>query len=458
MAYKKFSLLVIIRTLLAIMTLAALSVVFGLEGYQATMLVLALLLGIQLFELTHFITKTNQELVRFFSAVRHADFSQRFEFKGVGSGFDELGKMFSDVLNRIQRERSVHEEKLQHMNAIVEHVPVPLLSIYSDNKVSLWNNSARQLFGKHSITKTEDLLNLDAQFLESIQSLQLGEKRLVSLTLDQMEHRLLVSCSEFMSTKHRETLYSLQDVQSEIASTQIQAWQELVSVLTHEIMNSITPVASLAKTTVDLVEDVRGKSQAAQNTEKDVPSDINEDLNDIHEAVQTVARRSENLTHFVNSYRQLTKLPTPNKKALTIATLFSHVTQVATQDWYSKGIKLTTNISPSSLDVYADSHMLEQVLINLLKNAEQAVAEQASKEVSLSAFLNPRGHAVIEVSDNGTGIEPDIVGQIFVPFFTTKKEGSGVGLALTRQIMLAHNGKVSHHANHEGGATFRLIF
>ncbi|WP_448548067.1 sensor histidine kinase [Thalassotalea fusca] len=455
MAYKKFSLLVIIRTLLAIMTLAALSVIIGFEGYQATMLVLALLLVLQLFELTHFITKTNQELVRFFSAVRHADFSQRFEFKGVGSGFEELGQMFSDVLKRIQHERNINEEKLQHMSAIVEHVPVPLISIYSDNKVSLWNNSARQLFGRHSVTKTDDLVSLDAHFLEAIQSLQLGEKRLVSLTLDQMEHRLLVSCSEFMSTTHRETLYSLQDVQSEIASTQIQAWQELVSVLTHEIMNSITPVASLAKTTVDLVEDVQDKTQDANNQ---ACTDIREDLHDIHEAVQTVARRSENLTHFVNSYRQLTKLPTPNRKPLTITSLFSHVTQVFTQEWHSKGIRLTTHISPSSLDVYADHHMLEQVLINLLRNAEQAVTDQATKQVSLSAFLNPRGHVVIEVTDNGTGIASDIVDQIFVPFFTTKKDGSGVGLALTRQIMLAHNGKVSHHTNTEGGATFRLIF
>jgi len=466
MDFKRFSLLIGARTMLAMLTLILLSQAIIRDGYHATILLLSIVLIIQFFELVRFISKTNAELVRFFDAVRHADFSQRFELKSMGTGFEDLGSTFSDILQRIQQVRSNQEAELRQIKAIIEHVPVPLLSINQDGKITLWNNSVRRLFGSNAVSHIDDMAQFGETFPNKLQGILAGEKTLINITIDDMEHKLIISATEVITANHRETLLSMQDIQSELAIAQLQAWQDLVSVLTHEIMNSITPVASLAKTAVDLVEDVQEKAKSLptitaeinESVSTEVYEEITEELEDILGAVKTVARRSDGLMQFVSSYRRLTRLPSPNKKVIQVATLFTHVETLTKLDWQEKGIKLSCSITPQALDIFVDADMVEQILINLLQNAAQALSHIPSAKVRLSAFLNIRGHVVIEVADNGKGIAPDNIQQIFVPFFTTKKEGSGVGLALTRQVMLAHNGKVTVRKNSQGGATFSLTF
>lgn len=454
MNFKRFSLLIVIRTVLTMMTLILLTQALMHQGYHASTLLLSIILIFQFIEITRFISKTNAELVRFFDAIRHADFSQRFELKALGTGFDELGSTFADIVKRIQTVRSTQESELRQIKAIIEHVPVPLLSIANNGKITLWNNSVRRLFGTHVITKIEDLAQFDSEFPTKLQSILVGERTLLTIIIDDMEHRLIISATEIVTATHRETLLSLQDIQSELALAQLQAWQDLVSVLTHEIMNSITPVASLAKTAVDLVKDVQHKTKNLPN----ITEEVNEELDDILGAVQTVSRRSDGLMQFVSSYRRLTRLPSPNRQTISVEKLFTNVTSLITQVSKDKGADLITSVFPSELDVNVDVDMIEQVLINLLQNAEQALCQSTSPQITMRASLNLRGHVVIEVSDNGKGIEQENIGQIFVPFFTTKKEGSGVGLALTRQVMIAHDGKVAVRNNNQGGATFSLIF
>ncbi len=466
MDFKRFSLLIATRTILAMLTLIFLTQAVMHDGYHATILLLSAVVVIQFFEIMRFISKTNAELVRFFDAVRHADFSQRFELKSLGTGFEELGVTFTNILKRIQQVRSSQEAELRHIKAVIEHVPVPLLSIDDHGKVTLWNNSVRRLFGTNVVTHIDDMAQFNKDFPSKLKSILAGERTLVNITIDGMEHKLIVSATEITTATQHETLLSMQDIQSELALAQLQAWQDLVSVLTHEIMNSITPVASLAKTAVDLVEDVQEKAKPLPAITVEVSEEIIEDLEDILGAVKTVARRSDGLMQFVTSYRRLTRLPSPNKKVVSVATMFSHVTTLAQQNWYKSDIELTCSIMPQALDINVDADMIEQILLNLLLNAEQALIkieneinkQSVKAKISLEAFLNVRGHVVIEVADNGKGIEEENMSQIFVPFFTTKKDGSGVGLALTRQVMLAHNGKVAVRNNEQGGATFSLTF
>lgn len=454
MDFKRFSLLIAVRTILTMLTLIFLTQAIMSDGYHATVLLLSAVLLIQFFEITRFISKTNTELVRFFEAVRHADFSQRFELKSLGTGFDELGSTFTDILKRIQRVRSNQEAELRHIKAIIEHVPVPLLSIDHNGKITLWNNSVRHLFGTNAVTHIDDMAQFNEDFPKKLKSILAGERTLVHITIDDMEHKLIISATEIMTETQQETLLSMQDIQSELALAQLQAWQDLVSVLTHEIMNSITPVASLAKTAVDLVQDVQEKTR----TLPAITNEITEELDDVLGAVQTVARRSDGLMQFVTSYRRLTRLPSPNRQTISVEKLFTNVTLLISQVSRVKSADLITSVIPSELDVNVDVDMIEQVLINLLQNAEQALCQSTSPQITMRASLNLRGHVVIEVSDNGKGIEQENMAQIFVPFFTTKKEGSGVGLALTRQVMIAHDGKVAVINNNQGGATFSLIF
>ena len=300
------------------------------------------------------------------------------------------------------------------------------------------------------MTKLSDLTPFGEEFAKHLSTVKPGERRLVNFTIDGMEHQLSIAATQILLPQKQETLVSMQDIQSELDIAQLHAWQGLVKVLTHEIMNSITPVASLAKTTVDLVADCKQKADAYP--------ELSEDLQDISEAVETVARRSDGLIQFVSSYRQLTRLPTPNKNKINVANLFQQSCSLATQLWDKKGIKLQVNIEPSELEVTVDKDMLEQVFLNLLQNAEHAVENCISPKVSLNAFLNKRGHVVIEVSDNGKGIPDEVGNKIFVPFYTTKQQGSGVGLALTRQIMLAHGGAIKYAAKEMGGTIFRMTF
>lgn len=462
MDFNSFSRLIALRAVLAILSLILLSQAIIHDGYQVTSVLLIMVVVCQFVELTRFITKTNTELVRFFDAIRHADFSQRFELKQLGHGFDELGETFTDILARLQQVRANQEIELRQTKAILEHVPVPLLSINQHGKVTLLNNSVRRLFGSNTVTHIDDFAKFNADLPKKLLAIIAGQHTLVNINIDEMEHKLIVSATEITTASQRETLLSMQDIQSELARAQLQAWQELVSVLTHEIMNSITPVASLAKTTVDLVGDVKEKTANLPSINHEINQEINQDLLDILGAVKTVARRSDGLMQFVTSYRRLTRLPTANKKCVSVATLFTHVKTLASENWQDNEIQLSSNINPPALDFHVDNDMIEQILLNLLLNAEQAFAANNEHnkvaKISLKASLNQRGHVVIEVADNATGINTENLSDIFVPFFTTKKQGSGVGLALTRQVMLAHNGKVSVRNNSQGGATFSLTF
>ena len=450
MGFKRFSLMIAARTILIMLTLVLLAYLLNLKGYLISTFVVAILLVVQSFLLHRFVNKTNNELTRFFEAARYADYSQRFEFNEIGAGFGELGKTFTDILKGFQQNRTVQEEEYRHLKALIEHVPVPLISLHADGKVSLWNNSARRLIGANAVTRFEDFKQFGENFFEQLQTLVSGQRRLLKFEVDGMEQQLVVQATEIIVAGRQEKLLSLQDIQSELDGVQLQSWQDLVRVLTHEIMNSITPVASLAKTAADLIDDAKSKLE---------PSSENiEDLVDASDAIHTVARRSDGLMKFVGSYRRLTRLPEPNKRSIKVEALVADVSAIVTQDWKPKGIALNVKITPPSLDVLVDKDMVEQLLINLLKNAEQALEAADNANVNIEAYLNKRGHVVIDISDSGAGIPEDIAKKIFVPFFTTKREGSGVGLALTRQVMIAHGGSVKLQESKLGGASFRLTF
>jgi nitrogen fixation/metabolism regulation signal transduction histidine kinase len=430
-------------------TLLVLTYLLSKPGYYANSLIVFSLLIFQCVSVYKYVEKTNTELARFLSAAHHADFTQRFDLKELGAGFGELGVEFSNILQKFQTNRTNQAEELIHLKAIIEHVPVPLISMHSQGKITLWNNSSRRLFGSNPVNLLSDLNQFGEDFSLNLGAIKAGERRLVTFEIDGMEQQLSISATQIIIDKKQEKIVSMQNIKNELDVAQLQAWQDLVRVLTHEIMNSITPVASLAKTAVDLLTDVESKLTEA---------DVSEELSDVSAAVQTVARRSDGLMKFVARYKQLTHLPPPNKQQIKVKDIFEQVSSITTQHWSDKGITFNIHIAPTELALNIDIDMIEHMLINLLKNAEQALEGVSNPEVTLSAFMNKRGHVVIDIIDNGVGITDEVASKIFVPFFTTKHEGSGVGLALTRQVMIAHGGTVKLESNVEKGAVFRLTF
>lgn len=450
MAFRRFSIQLILRVLFVGIAASATTWLLVTPGLHGLTLLCALVLVILTAEFWRYVSRTNREITRFLDAARHADFSQRFSFENVGAGFEEMAEAFSDILDKLAAVRSDQEIRLRRLRALVEHTPVPLLVIHGDNSVTLQNNSARRLFGSENVTKLSDLRRFGVGFHAAIDESVPGHRELVSFSVEDVEYKLTLSTSENLVAGEVVRLVSLQDIQGEIDETQAEAWQELVLVLTHEIVNSITPVHSLAATAAEVVEEISARTAS--------DADIADDLADLRDAVHTLEKRSENLMEFVGSYRQLTRLAPPEKTRISIRQLFDSVTKLVVAEWPESRETLTCFVTPEGLDVYADQVLLEPVLLNLLRNAHHATSSVLQPRIEMRARLNSRGNVVVEVSDNGPGVPENLAQKIFVPFFTTKEQGSGVGLALSRQVMTAHGGFIQLARTEGGGARFSLTF
>lgn len=450
MVFRRFSVFLSIRLIIVGLALAAAVLFLILPGYHSASILAVCALIAAAAELWWFIGRTNRELARFFDAARHADYSQRFSLDDIGTGFGELGRTFTDILDKLYDQRADQEHEIRRLKALIDHIPVPLLTLHGDNSITLQNNAARRLFGSSHVIRLSDLHQFGVNFHDTVAEAVPGNRELVTFSVEGVEYQLTLATTENIVAGESNRLISLQDIQSELDSTQAMAWQDLVRVLTHEIMNSMTPVTSLAATAKDVVEDILKKT--------DADAAIAEDLAELRDAVNTVARRSDSLMQFVNSYRQLTRLAPPEKKRLKIADLFESVGRLAAAEWPASAGSISQRVEPTGLDVFADRVLLEPVLLNLLKNAWEVTSDIDQPVIQLRGRLNRRGNVIIEVCDNGVGVPDEIAQKIFVPFFTTKESGSGVGLALARQVMTAHGGFIRVGQNEGGGAIFTLTF
>lgn len=450
MVYRRYGFFLALRLILAAGAIGTSLWLFmqpGLHSATAIALGLTVLLAT---ELWWFVGRTNREVARFLDAARYADYSQRFQLEDVGSGFGELSQTFTDILDRIFTQREDRETELRRLRALIDHIPVPLMTLHADQAITLQNNAARRLFGAARVTRVTDLSEFGFGFRKAVAEAVPGKRELVSFAVEGVDYRLTLAATEIVVAGERQRLISLQDIQSELNTNQAEAWQDLVSVLTHEITNSITPITSLASTANDLVAEVLSRVEP--------DSELHADLIDLRDAVATVARRSDSLVQFVESYREVSRLAPADKKRIQVAELFASVQPLALAEGGADGPEITVSVEPSGLEVQADRDLLEPVLLNVLRNARQATAGTAQPHIRLSAALNRRGNVAIEIADSGPGVPDDLVQKIFVPFFTTRTDGSGVGLALARQVMTAHGGFIRLSQAPEGGALFTLTF
>jgi len=450
MEFRRFSLQLVSRFLIASLSMFGV-VWFAVQpGYHGLTLIACLFLAWSLLVIWRHINRTNKELARFLDAARYADFSQRFGFEHMGTGFDELGRVFSDILARQRSMLTSQQQEVHYLKALIEHVPVPVMTLHGDASVTLENNASRRLFGSAHVVRIEDFRKFGEGFYTAVSEAVPGHRELVTFSVEGVTYQLTMAVSEIIVGGDKQRLVSLQDIQSELDTTQAEAWQDLVLVLTHEIMNSITPVTSLAMTARDVVEDI------VQKTEPDATTAG--DLADLRDAVDTLARRSDSLMQFVEGYRQVTRMPPPVKKRVRLEKLFEAASRLVVAEWPDDSVSFVQSVTPAGLDIYADRDLLEPVLLNLLHNAWYAANGCANPLIQLTGRLNRRGNVIIEVSDNGPGVPEEIARKIFVPFFTTRRGGSGVGLALARQVMTAHGGFIRVATSESGGAKFTLTF
>ena len=446
MVYKRFRIVLAGRVLLLGGFIFLLYFLILQTSYYAATLIVAALIVYQFTSLIAYVEKTNRDLTRFLDAIKYSDFSQTFAHTGLGSSFTELKAAFNEVIEKFQKTRAAQEEHFRYLQTVVQHVGIGLIAFNSEGEVSLINNAAKRLLNVSHLKNIKSLAGSSEKLVEALFRLTSGQKALIKLKQHDQLMQLAVYATEFKLQHQRYTLVSLQNIGAELEEQEMEAWQKLIRVLTHEIMNSITPISSLASTANELLKDVVANGEAGDS------------LDDIGNALQTIRNRSEGLSNFVDAYRNLTRIPRPNFQIFPIQGLFERITMLMRTQAAAGKVDLRSEIRPASLELTADPELVEQVLINLAFNAIQAVAEQPGARVILSARMDERGRVLIQVEDNGPGILPEVLDKIFIPFFTTKKGGSGIGLSLSRQIMRLHRGTISVQSEINTRTVFTLRF
>ena len=315
--------------------------------------------------------------------------------------------------------------------------------------IQIINSAAKKLIGVESISNIFELSKVSPKLVESLVKLKTGGSDLVEISVEGSRIQLSVYVIELVLRGEEFKLVSIQNIQSELEEKEMEAWQNLIRVLTHEIMNSITPISSLANTVEENLVD---------NIEDDVPIEKDE-LEDIYLALQTIKRRSSGLIRFVSDFRNLTRIPEPKLQEIEVDKVMDHVKMLLRHDMDARNIKVSLNITPKSLKINIDKELIDQVLINILQNAMHALSEnEGEKHIIINAFLNEFDRPTITIRDNGSGIDEEALTKIFIPFFTTKKQGSGIGLSLTKQIMRKHRGAISVKSVINEGTEFTLRF
>jgi two-component system, NtrC family, nitrogen regulation sensor histidine kinase NtrY len=320
---------------------------------------------------------------------------------------------------------------------VVEHVNIALLCFEADGKIILLNRAAQELLQKPFLKTLNDLKTIDYELYATIVQLAANEKSMIKVIVKGQLLNLLVQVTEFKMQGLPYKLVSLQDFRSELEAQEIESWQKLIRVLTHEIMNSVIPIANLSGIVNQMLEDTTGKGNYRNLGTLDT-----EEVDDLHGSLQTIENRSKGLVNFVKAYKSLTQMGEPTFKTLSVHALFEQVYKLLQPRLTDNGIVLEKQIVPAALTLKGDVELLEQVLINLLINAMEALEGVENPVVKLVG-RQTEGNIEIQVADNGPGIPAEILEHIFVPFYTTKKTGSGVGLSLARQIMRLHKGSIA---------------
>lgn len=449
MIYKRFYINCIIRVLILSTTICLLAYLVFKTDFIAAAIFIGLFATYQIFALIRFVTKTNRDLTRLLDSIKYSDFSQSFANSLKGSGFDELHAAFTDVIKEFQRAKIEKEEHYRFLQTIVDHVGIALIAFNPDGAVELINNAAKKLLKIPRLGNIADLRSISPRLSQKLLELSPGGKDLVKLQQGDDLLQLSIYATGFILRKQQLMLVAMQNIQNELEEKEMKSWQNLIRVLTHEIMNSITPIASLSSTAYGLLKN---------NQECEAPESMNEIIGDVRDAVNTIEKRSKGLLDFIENYRKLTRIPKPDFRIVQVKDLFERVGNLMKDQLEHQAIDFTIQVDPESLEITADWALIEQVLINMCKNSVEAVQGIRNPKIALTAGTDGLGNPVIKVIDNGKGISEEVAEKIFIPFFTTKPQGSGIGLSLSRQIMRLHKGTLSVTSKPGVETTFVLRF
>ncbi len=368
MAYNNFRINFIVRTLLLVLSIFAFFYLLFKTELSMTMALVGILIGFQVFAMIHYVDRTNRVLNNFLESIRYSDFTRTFQVESLDSSFDKLKKSFNDVIKDFQGVRAEKEENYYYLQTVIQHIGIALIAYSKDGKVELINNATKKLFQVRALSNVQALKDFSPELVQKLLTINHGENSLIRVQERDELLQLSIYATEFKIHNRTILLTSIKNIQNELEEKEMESWQKLIRVLTHEIMNSITPISSLSSTISMILKDLSNDLK-----EEQVAGEHFETIKEVEYALDTIYKRTDGLMHFVNTYRNLTKIPTPSFSIFPIRQLVDNIKGLMTEEMKQKGIECTIQIEPESLELSADEKLIEQVVINLVKNAMQAL-------------------------------------------------------------------------------------
>ncbi|WP_440132595.1 sensor histidine kinase [Chitinophaga sancti] len=438
-----FSINIFLRILLLTASTIAGVEVWRLLGPIPGLAIIALIC-LQIYGMYYYMNRINRKLTLFLESIRYEDFSIRFSADNkMGKSFQALNYQFNEVLEAFRQTRAEKEANLKYIDTIVQHISIGVLSFDAEGRIELINPAAFRLLGIYRLRNIAELKSAHPDLPELLLQVHSGNKILYRT---RNEQQLSIHAATVRLQGRLVKLISLQNIHAELQQKELEAWQNLTKILRHEIMNSVTPIVSLISTMQDIIE-------------QDIASDSHqqEAITDLMEALETIKSRSKGIMNFVNAYRDYTTLPKPQFTDVNIKELLTVVSNLLQSDLKQAGIYYQFEVDSAGAEIHADSAQLQMVLINLIRNAMDALEHTARPEIKITATMTTHNQVCIAIADNGPGIDADAINKIFIPFYTTKRKGSGIGLSLSQQIIQLHGGQLKVDSTSNNGTTFNVI-
>ncbi|HLF36128.1 MAG TPA: ATP-binding protein [Cyclobacteriaceae bacterium] len=450
MGFKSFRIGIFSRIILLMGSIIGFTYLIINQQKIITIILIGALILFLIIDLIRYVEITNKKLTRFLESIKYSDFSSGFAYDNfLGKTFKSLNKSFNEVFEAIRQARADKEENLNYLNTVVQHVGTGLLSFDQEGEIKLINNTARRLLQAPQIHNIAEIKPKNPELFRKLMELKPGHKTLIKKSNDVS---LAIHSTELRMRGTTIKIVALQNIQAELQQKELEAWQNLTRVLRHEIMNSITPIASLTGTLNEILqEDISRENNEIYRIKK-------ESVDDLSDGLSTIENRSKGLIRFVDAYRDYTTIPKPKFTIVKIKDMLDHIINLLKPEMEANGIIFTSNLLPEELEITADRELIEMILINLIKNAKEALDGISEPIIEIRARIDSDQRTIIEVKDNGPGIIPEAIEKIFIPFYTTKRNGSGIGLSLSRQIMQMHNGSLSVKSEPNIYTIFTLLF
>ena len=445
MIFNRFNLSIILQVFLIGLNTTLLVWTYSMEYMLITRYSLILLWFIQIILLIRYVQKTNRELSRFLQSIKYNDSTVKFNTE-VRSPFNELYQSFEEVIIAFGKIKAEKEGEYQFFQATIQHIGVGIIAFDETGHIHLCNKAANELLNIRVFINIEALNKIKSGFDETLKKLKPNVPELLKLKIGHEIKQLSFHATNFIIDKKAIKLVSFQDIRNEIEQGEMEAWQGLIRVMTHEILNSVSPITLLSSGLINNLE----------KHEKEALETSTENVKDLLQGLKVIQSRSKGLSAFVEDYRTSMQIPAPQFKEIKVDYLFSTMETLFAEEFNQKNIQFKA-IAEDDLKIIADQKLIEQVLINLINNAIYFTSKTKPAEIILSTRIEEQ-NTIIIVSDNGQGINDEIIDQIFIPFFSTKEKGSGIGLSLSRQIMRLHKGTISVESKKDIGSTFTLKF